>query len=764
MTDPSQVDNDDLPALEAWRLKPGQFVTIVALAIVVVAQLAWAGISIATNGADSRQVLNQEADVSALTFTQRESFTVLQRIDRWVLDDVTTRDVLISRANLSRRLSVVTDSGLTTFELTQPQYREALTDLDDVLRQLEAVDDGERAAFREQHLDVLATFDQETRELSTEFQRVLNQNAMQSISERFRAEFIYLGMVILSVGFFLAVMLWVGSDMLRTHRALNTRLEHEKELLRRSRERLLLLSVLEKESTRISKLITEGEGGASIRQELEDLLIAMLPEDTFSLEETPEGYSVTISETDPRVSNPDRAVIAARARELLDQLHTRDQSEESLQYQATHDVLTGLLNRHSFTDQLRRRVDTAAGGGSPVLVVAFDIERFGEFNAALGFEAGDQLLIEVANRLSEAFSDDSLIARVAADEFAIVFDMPNKQEAESRAKAVHDLVQFTAHVADTASPITTSSAAVWVEGPEAHSRDVVGQLGLLLRMAKDTDGDRFIFFDPSVHEGVDSHWVEDLELHRALREGEFVLHFQPIVELATGGIVGCESLVRWEKPGAGLVPPGDFLPGIERAGLTVDLGREIIEHALLTWKKTLHKAPDNTLCYVGINADPRQLLDPSFADYVLSLAQRIGVPPEAIVIEVTERDLTEGPEANAQLTKLREGGVRIAVDDFGTGYSNLSQLHSLPVDIIKIDRSFLQSINDSYQSLGLISDIVQLAKRLGLSVIAEGIEEESIKNRLADIGVPYGQGFLFTPALTAEDLLEWASVHQEATL
>ena len=764
MTESSEARNGDLPALEAWRLTPGQFVTIIALAIVVVAQLAWAGISIASNSADSRQVLNQETDVSALTFTQRESFTVLQRLDRWVLDDVTTRDVLIARANLSRRLSVITDSGLTTFELTQPQYREALSGLDDVLQQLEAVGDDERAAFREQHLDVLAAFDQETRGLSAEFQRVINESAMASIAERSRSEFIYLGMVILSVGFFIAVMVWVGSDMLRTYHALGAQLDREKDNLRRSRKRLLLLSVLEEESSRISRLINEGERGDSIREELGNLLISLAPEDTLSIKETPGASLVIVSDADPHVDNPDRHVIASRAQELLDQLHTRDQSEESLHYQATHDVLTGLVNRQAFTDQLRRRIDTAAGGGSAILVVAFDVDRFGEFNGALGFEAGDQLLVEVANRLRGEYADDSLIARVAADEFAIVFDMPNEEEAESRARAVHELVQFTAQIAGTASPITTSTAAVWVEGPEAHSRDVVGQLGLLLRMAKDADGESFIFFDPSVHVGVDSHWVEDLELHRALREGEFVLHFQPIVELATGAIVGCESLVRWEKPGTGLVPPGNFLPGIERAGLTVDLGREIIEHALLTWKKTLHKASDNTLCYVGINADPRQLLDPSFADYVLSLAQRIGVPPEAVVIEVTERDVTEGPEANAQLMKLREGGARIAVDDFGTGYSNLSQLHSLPVDIIKIDRSFLLSIDASYQSLGLISDVVQLAKRLGLSVIAEGIEEESIKDRLADIGVTFGQGFLFTPALSAEDLLEWASVQSEATL
>jgi len=245
-------------------------------------------------------------------------------------------------------------------------------------------------------------------------------------------------------------------------------------------------------------------------------------------------------------------------------------------------------------------------------------------------------------------------------------------------------------------------------------------------------------------------------LRSALRSGEFVVHFQPIVALGSGEVAACEALVRWDREGVGIVPPGEFLPAVARAGLSVELGWQIIDQSLALWGAQ-RAAAAGTLdeVYVSINLDAAQLAVPGLADYIMNAAARSGVPPRCVVLEVTERALLIGDLAIGQLERLREHGMRIALDDFGTGYSSLAQASSLPLDILKIDRSFLPTPTLDQQQLALIRDILSIASTLDLAVTAEGIETAAVANDLRELGVDYGQGWHWARAMSIDDLEGW---------
>lgn len=739
-----------------WRLKPGQFVAIVALVITLVAQVVWGSISLMRNEADSRQVLNQETDVSSLTFIQRESFTLLQRFDSWALGEATPRDVKIARANLGQRLRVVTTSNIRTADLTDIDYRQSLDELDVVIRELAEVPDEQRAEFRLAVSETLQEFDRQARALSLNFQSVLDGQTEQSISDRQESEGIYVGLLGLSVGLLALVSVWVFSDIVRTYRRTSEELVREQEELRKSRERLLLMASLEQRAAPIVAAIKAKKDTISVRAMVKELVADLLPHDEVRMVSKSGQVVLRTVRADPEVCPDDRHSVLERADELLAQLYERDANEASREYLANHDDLTGLKNRHAYTLQLHKRSAADSSDSTDLLIVAVDVDRFGELNSAFGFEAGDELLKTVAVKLRELLGSDAWLARVAADEFAIIAQASSKKAAQEFATIIHDAMRFTVPIGGTQSTITCTTAAVWAGQLEDPAVDLVEQVGGVLHLAKEQGDGSHLFFDPAIHRHLGADWLNDLELQRALKNEEFVLHFQPVVTLPSGHVSGFEALIRWEKPGIGLVMPGAFLSSIGRAGLTLQLGRDIIHHALMAWKRSLGTLHPEDPPYVAINVAPAQLADDSFAKFVVSAAKEAKVPVEHIVIEVTEQDVTEGELAHSQLESLRAAGARIAVDDFGTGYSNLSQLHKLPVDILKLDRSFLESIEKDYQSFGLISDIVQLAARLGLTVIAEGIETEKMRDQLTEVGVTHGQGYLFSKALPEKDLMRWA--------
>jgi len=747
---------ENVDEVYSWRPTAKQLIAVVVLVVVVVAQVVWAIRSIASYEADRRQFVSQESDIASLTFTQRESFTLLQRFDRWTLGEASARDVLIARANLAQRLSVVTESGVTTYSATHKEYKNILADLDEVLLEIDEVEDSQIEKFRLDKLPIIIQFDIETRQLSNTFQNVLVNQLRESLRQRVFAESIYIGLLILSLMLFTAVVIWLGSDLVRTYRKTSDRLKIETTVLEINRNRLLFIMNLEKLSATILKEIEENESTASLHEKIINFVQEQLPDDEVQLTIDNNNYDISVNAGQGLIIEEDRQRVVARAHELLTMINNRDMAQELLNYQANHDFLTGLANRERFALRLNELLqDPNLNTG--LLIIALDLDRFSAINNALGFDVGDQLLKEVAMRLQNNFSDTELIARLTSDEFAIITHASNLEEAKKKADLIYELTHFTTLLADVTSPISASIGAVWLNDFSTPANEVIGQVSVALQVARESADEHLIFFDPHLHEKLSTAWLDDLELHKSFRHGDFVLHFQPVIELNSRKITGFEALLRWNKPGHGLLYPNDFLESLDRAGLMLDVGRQILEQALLAYKRTLLRVPAVENPFVAINVDPKQLSDPTFSSYLIMLAKRLAVAYDSIVLEVTERDITEGHIALTNLNQLRASGVKIAIDDFGSGYSNFSKLRDLPVDIIKIDKSFCQTLTSSSENLGLILDMFNMAKRLNLKVVAEGIESEEAKEKLCEIGIAYGQGFLFAQALPENELISWAS-------
>jgi diguanylate cyclase (GGDEF)-like protein len=750
---------DDL--LKPWKVKPKQLIVITLLIIIILAQVIWALRSVTSYQVERRQIVSQETDISALTITQRDSFTLLQRIDGWSLGESTARDVLVARANLATRLNVLTGTGESTYLVTHKGYQEALENLDVVLLQLPDLSDEKRSEFRTENLKTLNTFETETRQLSTTFQNVLVDQLREALRVRVFAETIYVALLTLSLALFTGVVIWLGTDILRTYRKTSEKLQIESEILDINRNRLLLTMNLEKLSHAIVVKINQEDSTIQLHKQILFFVKELLPNDEVKFQGKNGEKSIFVIAGEDSIIEEDRQRVLSRAQELLDLLSKRDQAEASLNYQANHDFLTGLANRNYFSSRLNELVENS-DPDTRLLVVALDIDRFGSINTALGFSAGDQLLQDIGTRLRKAISERDLVARVAADEFAIITFADTYEEARKKGEFIDELMHFTTDLGGTDSPVSASTGAVWVEDQSTSATEIVGQLSVALQVAKESPDESLIFFDAETHKKLATTWLDDLEVQKSFRHGDFVLHYQPVIELNSKKVTGFEALLRWNKPGQGLLYPNEFLESLNRAGLMNEVGRQILEEALLAWKRTLTKVPAAERPFISINVDPKQLSDPTFSEYLLSLARRIDVAHDFIVLEVTERDLLQGELAKSQLSDLRTAGIKIAIDDFGTGFSNFSQLRDLPVDIVKLDKSFCSSAEEKADVLGLISDMANMANRLNLKVVAEGIESESLKEKLREVGISYGQGYLFTQALPEEELIDWCTSFSKA--
>jgi diguanylate cyclase (GGDEF)-like protein len=604
----------------------------------------------------------------------------------------------------------------------------------------------------------LENFEENTRELSSVFQNLLETQTDGLIAERTQSSLVYLGLLGLATGFLTGVALWIGFDLNRAYRRAQQNLDDERESVRAAGERLRLLRTLEDTGQHITELIHTGASVATVRKKIRGLVETLLPGEKIAIKRRQGVFSLSSSCPSTAVPEDCRDMVLGRAAELVRFLGEREDQRASFDHQLTHDPLTGLANRRGLTAHLDDVLKHTAPDGPSPLLIAVDVNRFRDINSAFGFEAGDYLLKVVAGILSDYCGNKAFLARVAADEFAIVLIEDNEETARETARSIHEQLSFTAELQQTESLISCSTGAVWVDKPGENLHDVVGRVGLALQLAKMDPDENFVVFDEASHSQLATHWLDDLALQQAFRDDQFLVFFQPIMSLESGAIAGFEALVRWDKPGTGLVPPGEFLAGITRAGLTHSFGHYVIENAFIAWHRSLQHTCGGYRPYVTINVDARQLTDEYFSDYVLTTAARLGVPTEVIVLEVTEHAVVAGEVVERQLDILRRAGARIALDDFGTGYSNLSQLYHLPIDIIKLDRSFLTQSEDNR---GLLVDVVQIAKRRQLVVVAEGIEEADMRLLLVEVGVTHGQGYLFTRALPEGDIIPWAETWRQ---
>jgi diguanylate cyclase (GGDEF)-like protein/PAS domain S-box-containing protein len=434
----------------------------------------------------------------------------------------------------------------------------------------------------------------------------------------------------------------------------------------------------------------------------------------------------------------------------------RRQLERELTHQAFHDSLTGLANRVLYADRLGHALARAARDGSVVGVLFIDLDDFKIVNDTLGHAVGDQLLVAVAERISGALRADDTAARLGGDEFAALIE--NVQHPDAVEETAERILEALAapFMIDGEALHAVASIGITTT-PEADNADeLLRQADLALYVAKGAGKGQWRRYQSDLHSAM----VERLELRSALdhavNEGHFLLQYQPIVDLTTDEAIGFEALVRWHHPVRGTISPDQFIEVAEESGLIVPIGRWVLDQALHTvaqWQRIL--APGR-LQYVSVNVSVRQFRAPGFVEQVRRSLEYAGVNPHSLMLEITETLLMRDDEQIwTDLATLQDMGIRIAIDDFGTGYSSLGYLRQRPIDVLKIDKTFIDDMVDSPQQLALVSGIVGLAQSLNLTVVAEGIETVQHRDLLARLGCPLGQGYLFSRPVSATEALSW---------
>jgi diguanylate cyclase (GGDEF)-like protein/PAS domain S-box-containing protein len=439
--------------------------------------------------------------------------------------------------------------------------------------------------------------------------------------------------------------------------------------------------------------------------------------------------------------------------------------EEQLLHQALHDPLTALPNRVLLVDRLEHELRRSRNRGQRGPAVLFlDLDGFKGVNDTQGHHAGDILLQQVAERLLGAVRPGDSVARMGGDEFAvIVISNPGRDEADRVATRLLTALA-TPFCIEGHELLISASVGVSMPLSELDSADdLLQQADLAMYQAKELGGNQIEGFVAELKAKVQRRLDTETALRSALAEQRFRLHYQPIVDLTSHTMIGTEALIRWCLADGTLVPPLDFIPLAERSGLIVDIGRWALRAACeqtCRWQRELR---DSEMLSVSVNLSARQLRESSFTDDVLDILRDTGLDPNSLILEVTESMVVEDLEKTCEiLGSLRGAGIRIAIDDFGTGYSSLSYLRILPVDIIKLDRSFVTSIAANATTSEVARSILGLADALRLTVVAEGIETASQLEELLRLGCRLGQGFHFARPVPGAEIPKVASTLRPA--
>jgi diguanylate cyclase len=412
--------------------------------------------------------------------------------------------------------------------------------------------------------------------------------------------------------------------------------------------------------------------------------------------------------------------------------------------QPSIDSLTKLPNRSLFTERLGQAVEKA-GSGEELVVLFIDLDEFKAVNDTLGHAYGDELLRVVGTRLATLVRQADTVARLGGDEFAVILEGRSALDPSDIADRILRELRSPIEVRGNTLFVNASIGIVIADAgstPEVLLRNA----DLAMYMAKAAGRGRFEFFNDAMSHAAQEYADLEHDLRAAVAHNQIETYFQPTVSLADGRIVALEALARWHHPTRGPIPPLRFIPIAERAGLIVDLGRRILRRACATTASLRRDHPSLT---IGVNVSVHQLADDDFVRDVVSILTETGLPPSALTLEITEGVLINDVAASAaRLEELRSRGIRIAIDDFGTGYSSLSYLRHLPVDTLKIDKSFIDNLDNG--DIEFAAMIVRLAETLGLDVVAEGVETTPQRLRLEELGCHVGQGFLFAEPMSAD--------------
>ena len=418
--------------------------------------------------------------------------------------------------------------------------------------------------------------------------------------------------------------------------------------------------------------------------------------------------------------------------------------EEQLRHQAFHDDLTGLANRALFEDRLTLALSRGRRHDGRLAVIFVDLDDFKTVNDSLGHAVGDELLRATAQRLASCLRVQDTAARLGGDEFAILLeDLSSPDEAWEIAERLRRALEPPV-VLDGRRIAASASLGLECPGPHATAADVLGNADLAMYAAKDAGKGRVARFEPAMRAQLVERVELGTELGLALERDELFVEYQPQVDLDTEQIIGVEALVRWQHPTRGRLGPDRFIALAESNGAIVEIGRWVLETACTQLRHWHDEAGAEDL-QMSVNVSSRQLVDPDLPRYVRAAVDAAGIDPTRLTLEITEHLLLDDGELmQRRLQALKEIGVRLAVDDFGTGYSALSYLQAFPIDVLKIDRSFVSGIDRDPERARLVRSIVDMGHTLRLSVVSEGIEEVGEAALMREFRSQYGQGYLFS--------------------
>jgi len=422
---------------------------------------------------------------------------------------------------------------------------------------------------------------------------------------------------------------------------------------------------------------------------------------------------------------------------------------EEIEYRALYDELTGLPNRTLFRDRIEQAIlATGRTGGSTALIL-FDLDRFKEVNDTLGHETGDALLRELGGRLRDELRASETLARLGGDEFGVLLPTGSVEDATLLSARMHAVLE--APFLLDGFPLEVSASMGVVSYPE-HGDDtdtLLQRADVAMYVAKDAHAATSVY-DAEQDTNDAARLALAGELRRAIETGELVVYFQPKAELASGRILGAEALVRWQHPERGFIPPNDFIPIAERTGLIKPLSRYVLAAAVEqcgAWNAA------GLGLHVAVNLTVPDLLDLELPDWIGTLLAKTGVRPEQLELEITETTILADPFRVRQvLAGLNEMGLRLAIDDFGTGYSSLAYLKRLPVQTIKIDRSFVMGMGEDPSDATIVRSTIDLGRNLGLDVVAEGVESQEVWDALRDQDCTLAQGYFISRPVPAEEL------------
>jgi len=445
------------------------------------------------------------------------------------------------------------------------------------------------------------------------------------------------------------------------------------------------------------------------------------------------------------------ASVLRRVRAQLDVQHTK------ALHDSLHDALTGLPNRTLMADRFDQALRAGRRGSSTTGLLLIDLDRFKEINDTLGHHYGDQLLTQIGPRLAGCLREVDTIARLGGDEFAVL--LPGIEGTDA-AVLVAERLRHALSATFTVDGIDLDiEASIGIVASDRHGQEAATLLqraDVAMYVAKEQGLGMFVYTPDA-----DGHSPERLallgDLRRGLDRGELVLHYQPKVSLSTGDVCGVEALVRWQHPDRGLIPPDAFIPLAEHTGLIGPLTAYVLDAALAqvrTWTDLGHRIP------VAVNLSARNLLDDRLVDTVTALLEQHQVPADMLSFEITESAIMIEPaRAHQLLTRLHEAGIRIAIDDFGAGYTSLAQLKTLPVTELKVDRSFVLTMDTDPANALIVRSVVELGHNLGLTAVAEGVETATAMTTLTGYGCDIAQGFHLSRPLTPEGFLTWYANH-----